>query len=329
MDELNICLVGYGGIAAFHAEALRQIEGVRLRAVVGRRPEPTTAFAQEWGIAVGTTDLEAALADVGVDAVVIAAPSEFHHSMTRAALLAGKDVLVEIPLAMSEKGGQELVELARKTGRRVMVAHTRRFESTGRFSRDFLAAGKAGRVHQHHSFSFWLRHENVGWTGYRRSWVDDVLFHHGCHLVDFSLWCLDDEVRRVRGELSPLDPQTGSSLDVSMLLRYANEAIATISLSYNARQGASGQLFVCEEGTLEVRGNAVRFGGEVLFQAEGDGLRQGTLDQDREFVAAVRQGREPVCSAADALKSLAVLQAVYDQMVELDGEERYRRPWGL
>lgn len=70
-------------------------------------------------------------------------------------------------------------------------------------------------------------------------------------------------------------------------------------------------------------------GGEVVFQAEGGGLRQGVLVQDREFVDAVRQGREPACSAADALKSLAVLQAVYDQMVELDGEERYRRVWGL
>jgi 2-hydroxy-4-carboxymuconate semialdehyde hemiacetal dehydrogenase len=210
-----------------------------------------------------------------------------------------------------------------------MVAHTRRFEATGRFTRDFLASGRPGRVHQHHSFSFWLRHANVGWTGYQRSWVDDVLFHHGCHLVDFSLWCLDSPVRRVQGELSPLDPRTGTSLDVSLLIRHANEAIATISLSYNARQGAGGQLFICEGGTLEVAGRCVRFGGEVVFEAgEGDALRQGVLAQDREFVEAVSQGREPACSAADALPALEVLQQVYDQMVQLDGPDCFRRRWG-
>jgi 2-hydroxy-4-carboxymuconate semialdehyde hemiacetal dehydrogenase len=297
--------------------------------VVGRRSGPTDAFRETWGFARGTTEYAAALEDPEIDAAVIAAPSEFHYEMTRAALLAGKHALVEIPLAMSARGGRELADLARTTDRRIMVAHTRRFEPVGRFVRDFLVAGRAGKVHQHHSFSFWLRHENVGWTGYQRSWVDDVLFHHGCHLVDFSLWCLDDEVRRVRGELSPLDPRTGTSLDVSMLLRYAGGTIATISLSYNARQGAGGQLFICEEGTLEIRGGAARLGGEVLFQNEGDGLRQGVLDQDRAFVDALLHEQSPPCGADEALKGLEVLQTVYDQMVELDGEEAYRRRWGL
>jgi len=328
-DTLNVCVIGYGGIAVFHCQALRQIEGVRLHTVVGRRPEPTAAFREEWGFLAGTTDLAEALNDPEIDAVVVVAPSEAHYEMTAAALKAGKHVLVEIPLAMSARGARELVDLAQEQDRRVMVAHTRRFEPGGRFARDFLAAGKAGRVHQHHSFSFWLRHENVGWTGYQRSWVDDVLFHHGCHLVDFSLWCVDAEVRRVRGELSPLDAGTGTSLDVSLLLRYADEAIATISLSYNARQGASGQLFICEGGNLEMGAGVVRFGGEVVFSAEGDQLRQGVLVQDREFVEAVRAGREPACAAGEALKALEVLQEVYDQMVEQDGEEKYRRRWGL
>jgi 2-hydroxy-4-carboxymuconate semialdehyde hemiacetal dehydrogenase len=328
MEMLNICMVGYGGIAVFHAAALRQIEGVQLHTVVGRRPEPTAAFAEEWGFATGTTDYGMAMADPEVDAVVITAPSELHYEMTAAALRAGKHVLVEIPLAMSAQGGRELAALALEVDRRVMVAHTRRFQAGGRFVRDFLVSGKAGKVHQHHSYSFWLRHENVGWTGYQRSWVDDVLFHHGCHAVDFSLFCLGNEVRRVRGELSPLDEKTGSSLDFSMLLRYESEAIATISLSYNATPGASGQLFICEGGTLEV-GGQVRFGGEVVFEGEGDSLKEGVLEQNREFVAALRQGREPACSAGEAVKSLELLQAVYDQTVALDGEERYRRPWGL
>jgi 2-hydroxy-4-carboxymuconate semialdehyde hemiacetal dehydrogenase len=329
MSEQGICLVGYGGIAAFHAEALHQLDGVGLNSVVGRRPQPTQAFCAEWSVAHGTTDYAAALARPDTDAVIIAAPSELHYEMTVAALMADKDVLVEIPLAMSAEGGRRIAQLAAARGRQVMVAHTRRYESAGRFVHDFLRSGQAGQIHQHHTYSFWLRHENVGWTGYRRSWVDDVLFHHGCHLVDFSLWCVGDTVKRVNGELSPLSPRTGTSMDVSMLLRYTGDTMATISLSYSARPGVSGQVFVCEKGTLEVGGSTVRMAGETIFEASAGGLHAGVVEQDRAFLRALCGEAPAECAAAEALAALEVLQAVYDQMVTQDGGARYRRPWGL
>ena len=326
---LNCCLVGYGGIARVHANALKEIEDVRLHTVVGRRPEPTEAFREKLGFINGTTDYDEALADPEVHAVVVASPSELHYEMTTKALKAGKDVLVEIPLAMSHKGARDLVGLARLTGRRLMVAHTRRFHPVGRFVKAFIASGKAGAVYQHHSHAFWLRHENVGGSGYRRSWVDDVVFHHGCHLVDFPLWTLDTEVRRVRGEISPLDSRTGTSLDVSLIMRSVHEHIITISLSYNARQGARDMLFICEKGMMVVSGDKVTFGGEVVFEAGDDPASQGVPTQDREFIAAIRENREPSCNAQDGLKALAVLQQVYDQMVTLEGEAKYERRWGL
>ncbi|MSS73927.1 MAG: Gfo/Idh/MocA family oxidoreductase [Candidatus Latescibacteria bacterium] len=328
MDRLNCCVVGYGGIATFHAEALRKIEGVCLHTVVGRRPEPTEAFQKQMGFQKATVRYEEALDDPEVHAVIVTAPSEFHHEMTAQALRAGKDVLVEIPLALSRRGAEELAALARQTGRKVMVAHTRRFQPTGEFVRDFLASGKAGKIHQHASHAFWLRHDDVGWTGYRRSWVDDVLFHHTCHHLDFALWAVGAPARRVRGELSPLDPRTGTSLDVSLLMRHENECITTISLSYNARQASIGYVFICEGGTLTLSPQEVTFGGEVVFTSSG-GLDDSVLAQNREFVAAVRENRQPSCNAEDGLKALILLQEVYDQMVGMEGEDKYRRRWGL
>jgi 2-hydroxy-4-carboxymuconate semialdehyde hemiacetal dehydrogenase len=328
MKRLNCCVAGYGGIAACHVEALREIEGVRLRTLVGRRREPAEEFGARHGFDRVTTSYEEALADPDLDAIVLATPSETHHDMTTRALHAGKDVLVEIPLAMSRRGASELVELERRTGRRIMVAHTRRFGPLGRFVRDFLASGKAGRVHQYHTYAFWLRHENVGWTGYRRSWVDDVLFHHACHHVDFALWTVGDAVRRVRGELSTLDPRTGTSLDVSLLIRHETECLTTVSLSYNARQGAGGDTYICENGCLVLSGDRVTFGGEVLLEAR-DNLREGIRAQDREFVDAIREDRPPSCGVGEGLRALTVLQEVHDQMTALEGESRYRRMWGL
>jgi len=328
MDTLSVCLIGYGGIAEFHAEACKQIDGVEIRSLMGRRREPAEEFAGRHGIDRVTTSLEEALADEALDAVILTSPSEVHHEQAMACLDAGVHVLVEIPLAMSLAGAQIVAQRAAEVQRNVMVAHTRRFDCVGRFVKEFLASGQAGRIHHHQHFSLSYRHQNVGWTGYQRSWVDDVVFHHGCHLVDFSLWTVDSPVRRVRGELGPKSQINDTSMDVSLLIRYESEAMATISLSYNAPQGAGGNRYICENGVLELAGKQVKFAGETVFETP-ESPESGVLVQDREFVASIREGRQPSCSAQDGVRALAPLQAAYDQMVELEGEAKYLRRWGL
>lgn len=326
MEQLNCAVVGYGGIAEFHVDALKQIEGVELRTLMGRRAEPAKAFAERHGFQRTTTSLDEALADDDLDAVILTSPSEVHVEQALASLDAGKHVLVEIPLALSLSGAQRVAERAQQTGRQVMVAHTRRFDETGRFVRQFLESGEAGHIFQHQSYSFWFRHENVGWTGYQRSWVDDVVFHHGCHLVDFSRWTVGAPVRRVRGEIAPKHPVNDTSMDVSLLIRYENETMATISLSYNAPQGATGNRYLCEKGVLEIDGKQVKFSGQTVFETSRN-PESGVLVQNREFVAAIREDRSPSCDASEGARSLAPLQTAYDQMLELEGVDDYQRRW--
>lgn len=328
MNTLNVCVVGYGGIAEFHTGALKKIDGVRLHTAMGRRPEPAEAFCKKHGFAKATTDYDAVIADPEVDAIVIGSPSEVHFEQASKALQAGKHALVEIPLALSHKGARDLAGMARHTDAKLMVAHTRRFDPAGIFLKDFVASGKAGHIHQHQHYSFWLRHENVGWTGYQRSWTDDVVFHHGCHLMDFSRWIVNAPVRRVRGELSLRHPEIGTSLDVSLLVRYASETIATISLSYNAQQSARGNLFICDKGTLVHTGKTIDLNGKPIFQTDNS-AEDAILVQDREFVSAIRENRQPSCNGDEALASLAPLQQVYDQMITLEHESRYKRPWAI
>ncbi len=328
MHTITCGIAGYGGIAVFHARALKQISGVRLRAVAGRRATPVESFREKWGFEKATTQYDDLLADPAIDAIVIASPSEMHYEQTRMALESGKHVLVEIPLALSHKGAAEIAGLARRTGRKLLVAHTRRFNRLGRFVKDFIANGKVGQVYQHHMHEFQLRHDNVGWTGYRRSWTDDVLFHHGCHVLDFSLWTIDQPVRRIRGELSPLHAKTGTSLDVSMLLRYTTETIAALSLSYNAREGVNNNTYLCDAGTLVVSGNQVTLNGKTLFKGD-DTLADDVLVQNVDFIGSIRKDTQPGCSADHALEALGLLQQVYDQAITLEQEEKYKRMWKI
>jgi 2-hydroxy-4-carboxymuconate semialdehyde hemiacetal dehydrogenase len=326
MDTLNCCLIGYGGIAEFHASACKQIDGVLLRTLMGRRIEPAREFAGRHGFERATDSLEEALADDKLDAVIIASPSEVHYEQTMACLNAGKHVLVEIPLTMSVTSSQRVAARAREVGCNVMVAHTERFIDTRCFAREFLASGEAGAVFHHQIYSFSYRHQNIGWTGYQRSWVDDVVFHHGCHLVDLSLWTIDSPVRRVHGEMAPKHSVNDTSMDVSLLIRYENEAMATISLSYNARQGAGGHRYICEKGVLEYGGGGVLFAGETVFEKSVGEL--AVIDaQNNEFFASIREDRQPSPNADDGVRALEPLQAVYDQMREFEGDEKYLRRW--
>jgi len=328
MEEIQCALIGYGGIAEFHAEAIAQIDGARVRTIVGRRSEPTEAFAAKHNADSATTDLAEALADDAIDAVIVTSPSELHYDQTSASLEAGKHVLVEIPIAMSHEGARKLAGQAEKVDRKVLVAHTRRFDDVGRFTKTFIESGKTGQIYQHHATSCWYRHENIGWTGYNRSWTDDVLFHHGCHSVDFSLWTIGSDVRRVSGELAPLQELNGTSMDFSMLMRYTNETIATVSLSYNAHQPFRANRYTCENGSLELDGKIVRFNGEVVFETP-ENPEGGVVLQNREFIDAIRENRQPSCNADDALRALRPLQQVYDQMVVAEGDAKYKRPWNL
>jgi 2-hydroxy-4-carboxymuconate semialdehyde hemiacetal dehydrogenase len=328
MEPIQCALIGYGGIAEFHANAIASIDGASIRTIVGRRQEPAQEFAARHSVERSTIDLEDALTDEAIDAIIVTSPSELHYDQTSRALEAGKHVLVEIPIAMSHKGARTLAGLAQQVDRKVLVAHTRRFDDVGRFTKQFIDSGKTGVIYQHHAISCWYRHENIGWTGYNRSWTDDVLFHHGCHSVDFSLWTIGSDIRRVSGELGPVDPVNQTSMDFSMLMRYTNDTIATVSLSYNAHQSFRANRYTCENGSLEVEGKVVRFNGEVVFETP-DNPEGGVSVQDREFFDAIRENRQPSCNADDALRALRPLQQVYDQMITAEGVEKYQRPWGL
>lgn len=312
----RLCFVGYGAIARYHAEIMGAA-GAVLHALVGRAPEETAHFAAEFGFLKHTLDLDAALAQPEVDAVVIASPSAAHYQHTRRALLAGKDVLCELPLAMSYAEGSQLVELAKGQGRLLMVAHSLRFVQTLAALRQRLAEGS---LHLYHvvARSNLLRRENVGWTGRRRSWTDNLLWHHGCHVVDLSLWLLGADRVEVAAQVARPHPRLGIPMDMDLSLRTPADQLVAISLSYNDHLNFGDFLFLGEEESLYYsRGRLVGPEG-VRDDPSARGLNSQRLSweaQDREFLAALRERRQPAVSGADVLPALAVLQEVQDRFM--------------
>jgi len=308
---MKLLFVGAGSIAGVHARAMREA-GASLEYVVGRVPESTAAFAAEHGFPRYGTDFEAALAEPGLEGVVITTPHRMHAPQALAALARGLHVLVEIPIGMSLAEAQAVADAARRAGRTVMVGHTQRYlPGLLRLREEILV----GRLHPYHIAMRWhfFRRENINWKGRRRSWTDDLLWHHGCHLVDAALWLLGMPEVEVAGFLAPPSPKLEIPLDLGLVLRTRAGQIITADMSYNSVRPLFDYTVIGEEDTLTFDGGVLRSKDRVLLEQQPDpAAPEAVAAQDREFLAAAREGRPAAISPEAVLPAMAVLQRVQE-----------------
>lgn len=301
---MKLCVVGYGAIAEKHLEALSLIEEVQPYVLVGRREEPTADFARRWRFDWHTLDLDDALSDPAVEAVVIASPNAVHAEQAEKSLRAGKHVLVEIPIAQNLEDAQRVTNLARQMDRRLMVAHTMRYFPGIREVRRRVTSGEL-RIHHIVGFFGLLRRTNVTSAGRPRSWTDSLLWHFGAHMVDAALWTTGhSEASDVICRFGPKHPTQGV-LDLSLMMVLPRSELFTLALSYNVSQFRWRLTFIGEEATFD-------FDMGALYDSEGNCVvpHQSITDlceQDREFVDSILHQRDPAITGEGVLPAMQIL----------------------
>jgi 2-hydroxy-4-carboxymuconate semialdehyde hemiacetal dehydrogenase len=250
-EPIGFCVIGAGAIAERHMHAYQQLGGVIPQWVISRPADAASDFAQRWGFAHWDTSLEPALADPSVRIVLVASPSPLHSEQALQALKAGKDVIVEIPVAMNWPDAQTVAHVAAELGRRVWVCHTLRSTATLRLVRDRVCDGQ---LHLTHIAGFFgiprRRNQGMGGIG-TRTWIDNLLWHHGCHQIDAALWVLGmPPVSRVQALFGPVHPTFGMVLDVGVQMLTRDGELVTHSLSYNVEQPVWQLQFIGHEDTL-------------------------------------------------------------------------------
>lgn len=310
MNDVNVALVGPGAIGERHLRALRS-RGADVGVVVSRYADEAGAFAADHGIDAHTTDLDEALGRSDVDAVVLASPSAFHHDQALASLRAGKPVLSEIPYALDLAGAQELVAVAAQTGLAAAVAHSFRFAAPYQEIRRRIDGGQLDVRHVSVQ-QLSLRQENIGWTGHRRDWVDDLLWHHGGHVIDLALWFLDSPDVEVLGVVGPDWAGNGTYMDVSATLVAPDRDIASFAMSYHSRMSGGSMLVIGEDETYAVRDGALVCNGEIVLECGGYDamMERAWAQQDGDFLDAVREGRPPSFGFVDALPAMRAMAAI-------------------
>ncbi len=305
---MKLGLVGYGSIAEEHLVALEPLDA-DVAWLVGRNPEDTAAFAAQHGIPRWSLDLDEALS-WDTEGVIITSPSDIHAVQAEACLRAGKHALVEIPLATRLTDAERVAALADETGLRVQVAHTQRYQPALMELRRRIAEGE---LTPHHLVCRWffLRRENVNWKGRLRSWTDNLLWHHACHVVDAALWLLGGEAEGVRAQFGPAHPKLGIPLDLDLQFR-VDGTLVTIAMSYNSGSPRHDYCLIGEEQTLEFRDGALWDGAAQLF---GDPVGWNPIrEQNREWLDAIQDQREPAVNCHAVMPAMRVLQAAQDQL---------------
>jgi len=317
---LNVALAGAGAFGAKHMDALSNIDGAEVVAVVDPEPGRARAFADEHGIEQATTELDEVLASDRVDAMILATPTPVHARQAIAALEAGKHVEVEIPLCDALADGEAVVAAQRASGLVAMCGHTRRFNPSHQWVRRRVEAGEL-TIQQMDVQTYFFRRTNTNARGEPRSWTDHLLWHHAAHTVDLFAYQTGSPITIANAIQGPPHPELGIAMDMSVQLETEGRSICTLSLSFN-NDGPFGTVFryIGDTGTYIASYDDLETGrGEAVDVSGVDVSMNGIELQDREFVAAIEEGREPNASVAQVLPCYQVLDRLEQQLAARSG----------
>jgi len=315
VKTIKVALAGAGAFGIKHLDGIKLIDGVEVVSLVSRELDKTREVAAKYGIAHVTTDLADSLALKEIDAVILCTPTQMHAAQAMQCMKAGKHMQVEIPLADSLKDAQAVVAMQQQTGLVAMCGHTRRFNPSHQYVHKKIQAGEFN-IQQMDVQTFFFRRSNMNALGQPRSWTDHLLWHHAAHTVDLFAWQCGSAIVKANAIQGPIHPTLGIAMDMSIQLKAANGAICTLSLSFN-NEGPLGTFFryIGDTATYIARYDDLFNGKEEKIDvSKVDVSMNGIELQDREFFAAIREGREPNASVAQVLPCYQVLHQLERQL---------------
>jgi 2-hydroxy-4-carboxymuconate semialdehyde hemiacetal dehydrogenase len=314
-DRIRVAVVGAAGAFGIkHLEGLTQIEDAEVTVVSGTKLDATQAVAERFGVVNAVVGYEAVLERDDVDAVILATPTQLHAAQTQAALAANKHVQVEIPLADSIGDAEEVLRIADAHDRVAMVGHTRRFNPSHQWVHNQIAAGEFA-VQQMDVQTYFFRRTNINAKGEPRSWTDHLLWHHAAHTVDLFAYQAG-RIVQANAIQGPVHPDLGIAMDMSVQLKSESGAICTLSLSFN-NEGPFGTFFryIGDTGTYLARYDDLFDGSDQQIDVTQVAVSMNGIElQDREFISAIREGRQPNSSVRSVIDCYRVLGALEEQL---------------
>ncbi len=303
---MKICVAGQGAFGQKHLDALKRIEGVEIVSLIGGSPKGTEDVAKKYNIPHWGHDLAEGIDRA--DAVILTTPTQMHFAQGSQVMRAGKHVLIEIPVTDTVADAERLVQLQKETGVVAMGGHVRRFNPSHQWIHRRIKKGEL-KIQQMDVQTYFFRRSNINAAGKPRSWTDHLLWHHACHTVDLFHHQTGETATDCYAVQGPRHPQLGIAMDMGIVLKVPSGATCTLSLSFN-NDGPIGSFFryICDNGTYNAYYDELADGKKnPIDLSKVDVSMDGIELEDREFIAAIREKREPNSSLAQVLPCMRVL----------------------
>ena len=316
MTKIRIGVAGAAGaFGTKHLEALSQIDEAVISAVMTTKADQAKEVAAQFGATHSFDNFDDFIACDEIDAVILATPTQLHAAQSIQAMDAGKHVLVEIPMADSLADSMAILAKQEETSKVAMAGHVRRFNPSHQWVHQKIINGDLS-IQQMDVQTYFFRRTNMNAKGQPRSWTDHLLWHHACHTVDLFMYQAGEEVSEVQAVQGPKHPDLGIAMDMAILMKTPSGKICTLSLSFN-NDGPLGTFFryICDNGTYIARYDDLFDGrDEQIDVSQVDVSMNGIELIDREFIAAIREGREPNGSIRQCLPAMRVLHEIEQKM---------------
>jgi 2-hydroxy-4-carboxymuconate semialdehyde hemiacetal dehydrogenase len=319
---MKVGLAGQGAFGVKHLEAIQNIPGIEVITLTGSRKETAEEVAKKFGIPHWTGDLAESLRQPGLEAVILATPTQMHAKQGVECMRAGKHVQIEIPISDSLADAELLAKTQQETGVICMGGHTRRFNPSHQWIHKKITAGEL-KIQQMDVQTYFFRRTNMNAAGKPRSWTDHLLWHHACHTVDLFMFQTGERVSECYALGGPTHPELKIAMDMNVGMKVPGGAICTLSLSFN-NNGPLGTFFryICDNGTYIARYDELVDGYQKPIDVSQVALSMNGIElQDREFFAAIQEGRKPNADVTEVLPAMQVLDKL-ERMLEGDKKER-------
>jgi 2-hydroxy-4-carboxymuconate semialdehyde hemiacetal dehydrogenase len=311
---MKICVAGQGAFGQKHLDALKRIADLEVVSLIGGNQDATAEVAKKYGIPHWSGDLGEGIERA--DAVILTTPTQMHRQQGEQVMRAGKHVLIEIPIADSVTDSEALVKIQQETGVVAMAGHVRRFNPSHQWVHKRVERGEL-KIQQMDVQTYFFRRSNINAAGKARSWTDHLLWHHAAHTVDLFQYQTRETVCECYAVQGPRHPQLKIAMDMGIVMKVPSGAILTLSLSFN-NDGPIGSFFryICDNGTYNAYYDDLFDGKKNQIDlSKVDVSMDGIELEDREFIAAIKQKRQPNASLAQVLPCMHALGKI-EQMVD-------------
>jgi len=319
--RLRLGFVGCGDIAGYMAWLARLSRRIQITACCDVLPERANAFAQRFHIPNAYTDYAYMLATSNLDAVYLAVPHHLHFEMLQTTIQAGLPVLVEKPLTRTLEEGQRIVSLAQKHSAQVGVNYQYRYDRGCYTLARAVQKGELGEIYYarinlpwHRSSSYF---DQASWHTRVETSGGGTLITQGSHLLDVVLWAIGEQPISVMGYIARRKFHSVEVEDLAQAtVELGNGALVQICSSMTATPeaavsievyGAKGTAIYGDRPLPHLRLRGVRIDKEIPPQ-RGLHALQRSLEG---FRAWVTKGQDYLCPAAEALPTLATVEAIY------------------